>query len=96
VAPVDQKQPSIGSGPGRPRARDDHRRAITGSILANLMFALPAVDFSAKDRAAGQLWFGEVVATTGLILLIFALAGSGRTGAGLVLTEYGRHTGHAD
>jgi glycerol uptake facilitator-like aquaporin len=52
--------------------------AIAGSVLANLMFALPAVDFSAKDRAAGHLWLGEVVATLGLILLIFALARSGR------------------
>ncbi|WFF03736.1 MIP/aquaporin family protein [Micromonospora sp. WMMD964] len=52
--------------------------AIAGSVLANLMFDLAAVDFSAKDRAAGHLWLGEVVATTGLILLIFALARSGR------------------
>ncbi|PWR10188.1 aquaporin family protein [Micromonospora acroterricola] len=52
--------------------------AIGGSILANLMFDLAAVDFAAKDRAAGHLWLGEVVATTGLILLIFALARSGR------------------
>ncbi|MET7422195.1 MIP/aquaporin family protein [Dactylosporangium sp. NPDC005555] len=52
--------------------------AIGGSILANLMFDLPAVDFSGKDRTAGHLWLGEVVATSGLILLIFALARSGR------------------
>ncbi|MFG2053250.1 aquaporin [Micromonospora sp. NPDC048930] len=52
--------------------------AIAGSVLANLMFALTAVDFSHKDRAAGHLWLGEVVATAGLILLIFALARSGR------------------
>lgn len=52
--------------------------AIGGSVLANLMFDLAAVDFSGKDRAAGNLWLGEVVATTGLILLIFALARSGR------------------
>ena len=52
--------------------------AIAGSILANLMFALDAVTFSAKDRSAGHLWLGEVVATTGLLLLIFALARSGR------------------
>ncbi|MFJ8579348.1 aquaporin [Micromonospora sp. NPDC093277] len=52
--------------------------AIAGSVLANLMFDLAAVDFSHKDRAAGHLWLGEVVATTGLILLIFALARSGR------------------
>ncbi|NYF57957.1 aquaporin [Micromonospora purpureochromogenes] len=52
--------------------------AIGGSILANLMFDLAAVDLSAKDRTAGHLWLGEVVATAGLILLIFALARSGR------------------
>jgi glycerol uptake facilitator-like aquaporin len=52
--------------------------AIAGAILANLMFALSAVDFSGKDRAAGHLWLGELVATAGLILLIFALARSGR------------------
>jgi glycerol uptake facilitator-like aquaporin len=54
--------------------------AIGGSILANLMFDLAAVDFSGKDRTAGHLWLGEVVATSGLILLIFALARSGRAG----------------
>jgi arsenate reductase len=53
--------------------------AIAGSVLANLMFALAPVTFSDKDRAAGHLWLGEVVATTGLLLLIFALARSGRT-----------------
>jgi glycerol uptake facilitator-like aquaporin len=51
---------------------------IAGSILANLMFALPAVHWSTKHRDAGHLWLGEVVATTGLVLLIFALARSGR------------------
>jgi glycerol uptake facilitator-like aquaporin len=53
--------------------------AITGSILANLMFALAPVALSHKDRSAGHLWIGEVVATAGLLLLIFALARSGRT-----------------
>ena len=53
--------------------------AIAGSVLANLMFDLAAVDFSGKDRSAGHLWLGEVVATAGLILLIFALARSGRS-----------------
>ncbi|EEP73050.1 phosphotyrosine protein phosphatase [Micromonospora sp. ATCC 39149] len=52
--------------------------AIAGSVLTNLMFDLAAVDLSGKDRAVGHLWLGEVVATTGLILLVFALARSGR------------------
>jgi glycerol uptake facilitator-like aquaporin len=52
--------------------------AIAGSVLANLMFDLSAVDFSGKDRSAGHLWLGEIVATAGLLLLIFALVRSGR------------------
>ncbi|MFF5085565.1 aquaporin [Actinoplanes sp. NPDC000266] len=52
--------------------------AIAGSVLANLMFDLAAVTFSTKQRSAGHLWLGEVVATAGLLLLIFALARSGR------------------
>jgi arsenate reductase len=55
--------------------------AVAGSVLANLMFDLAAVDLSGKDRAAGHLWLGEVVATTGLVLLVFALARSGRGAA---------------
>ncbi|MEV6596646.1 MIP/aquaporin family protein [Actinoplanes sp. NPDC051346] len=52
--------------------------AIAGSVLANLMFDLAAVDISTTTRSGGHLWLGEIVATTGLILLIFALARSGR------------------
>jgi arsenate reductase len=52
---------------------------IGGAVLANLMFALPAATASTHARTGGHLWLGEIVATTGLILLIFAL---GRTGRG--------------
>ncbi|WP_238005564.1 MIP/aquaporin family protein [Dactylosporangium sp. AC04546] len=52
--------------------------AIGGSVLANLMFKLPAVDFATKDRTGSDLWLGEIVATAGLLLLIFALTRSGR------------------
>jgi arsenate reductase len=52
--------------------------AIVGSILANLMFDLAAVTMSTKTRSAGHLWLGEVVATAGLLLIIFALVRSGR------------------
>ncbi|MER7281699.1 MIP/aquaporin family protein [Dactylosporangium sp. NPDC000244] len=55
--------------------------AIGGSVLADLMFRLPAVDLSATDRTGGHLWLGEIVATAGLLLLVFALARSGRTAA---------------
>ncbi|MEU9165653.1 MIP/aquaporin family protein [Streptomyces sp. NPDC048424] len=48
--------------------------AITGAVLADAMFGKPLVDFSTHDRAAGHLWLGEVVATAGLVWLIFGLA----------------------
>ncbi|MFI6262717.1 aquaporin [Micromonospora sp. NPDC051006] len=52
--------------------------AVTGAVLADLMFGLPAVAWSRTDRTGGNLWLAEVVATAGLIVLIFALARSGR------------------
>jgi arsenate reductase len=55
--------------------------AIAGAILANAMFALAPVSWSTHHRTAGHLWLGEVVATGGLILLVFALARSGRAPA---------------
>lgn len=52
--------------------------AIGGALLANAMFGVGA-ELSTKHRAgAGQL-LGEVVATAGLLVLIFALVRSGRT-----------------
>lgn len=50
--------------------------AVAGAVLADAMFDRKLVDWSAHDRSAGHLLLGEVVATTGLILLIFGL---GRT-----------------
>ena len=42
------------------------------------MFALRAVTASHTARSAPHLWIGEVVATAGLVLVVFALARSGR------------------
>lgn len=52
--------------------------AVVGTMLANLMFDLDAVDWSTKDRSAGHLWLGEVIATAGLVALIFSLVRTGR------------------
>src|SRR4051794_4433413 len=52
---------------------------IGGAVLANLMYSLPAVEWSTKDRTGGGVWLGEVVATAGLLLVVFAIARSGRT-----------------
>jgi arsenate reductase len=55
--------------------------AGAGCALANLMFDLPAITFSGTRRSGAPLWLGEVVATGGLVLLIFALARTGRSAA---------------
>jgi arsenate reductase len=52
---------------------------IAGAIVANLMFALPAVSISVKHRATAAHFLSEIIATLGLILVIFALARSGRS-----------------
>src|SRR6516164_1129049 len=52
---------------------------IGGAVVANLMFALPAVSISAKHRATPAHFLSEIVATVGLIVVIFALARSGRS-----------------
>ncbi|WP_329491826.1 aquaporin family protein [Kitasatospora sp. NBC_01246] len=52
--------------------------AICGAVLADAMFAQPLVRWSTHARGAPHLWLGEVVATAGLILLVFGLARAGR------------------
>lgn len=52
--------------------------AIAGAILADAMFGEPLVKWSTHDRSAGNLLLGELVATAGLILLIFGLARTDR------------------
>jgi arsenate reductase len=52
---------------------------IGGAILANAMFSEAAISISTKQRATGPHWLSEVVATVGLMLVIFALARSGRS-----------------
>jgi arsenate reductase len=51
---------------------------IGGAITANVMFARAAVSISAKHRASPAHFVSEVIATLGLILVIFALARTGR------------------
>jgi arsenate reductase len=51
---------------------------VTGAVAANLMFARAAVSISVKHRASGAHALSEVIATAGLLLVIFALARTGR------------------
>lgn len=52
---------------------------IGGAVVANLMFSKAALSISTHHRASGAHFLSEVVATFGLILVIFALARSGRS-----------------
>lgn len=49
-----------------------------GAIVANLMFELPAVEWSTTTRSSGALWLSEVVATIGLLLVIHGCVRTGR------------------
>lgn len=55
--------------------------AALGVIIANAMFALPAVSISTHARSSPNLWLGEIVATFGLLLVIFGLTRTGRGAA---------------
>jgi glycerol uptake facilitator-like aquaporin len=51
---------------------------LVGVVLANLMFDLDAVTFSSHERSGGGVLLAEVVATFGLVLLVFGSLRSGR------------------
>jgi glycerol uptake facilitator-like aquaporin len=67
--------------------------AIMGALLANIMFDLPALQISGKDRISLGHGLGEAVATAGLVLLVFALARTGR--AALSAAAVGAYIGAA-
>ena len=52
-----------------------------GTIIANLMFDLPAINMSTHERSSGALWLSEVVATIGLLLVIHGCVRTGRASA---------------
>jgi glycerol uptake facilitator-like aquaporin len=56
--------------------------AIAGCIIANIMFAHPFIEMSTKVRTGGPTWFSEVVATVGLLLVIW---GGKRAGANVAV-----------
>jgi glycerol uptake facilitator-like aquaporin len=52
--------------------------AIAGAIVANVMFDRAAIETSTKVREGSNIYFAEVVATFGLVLVIFLLVRTGR------------------
>jgi len=67
--------------------------AILGALLANIMFDLPPLQISGRDRITLGHGLGELVATAGLVLLVFALARTGR--AALSAAAVGAYIGAA-
>lgn len=51
---------------------------VAGAVLANGMFGEAAISISETHRATGAHFLAEVVATIGLLLVIFSLARTGR------------------
>lgn len=47
--------------------------AIAGALTANFMFGFPVIQFSEKARVTAGTLTGEVIATAGLIAIIFTL-----------------------
>jgi arsenate reductase len=66
---------------------------IAGAIVANVTFANAAVSISTKHRASPAHLFSEVIATLGLMLVIFALARTRRLGS--VAAAVGAYIGAA-
>lgn len=66
---------------------------VLGAVLANLMFGGAAVSVSTTDRLTPPHFLAEIVATAGLILIIFVLARTGR--ASLTPAAVGAYIGAA-
>jgi glycerol uptake facilitator-like aquaporin len=45
--------------------------AVIGVALANFIFNLPIIEISQKDRTGAELFVSEILATTGLVFIIF-------------------------
>lgn len=66
---------------------------VVGVGAANLMFDLPVIEWSTKDRSDPNLVFAEVIATLGLLLVIYGTVRSGR--ASVVAFAVGAYIGGA-
>ena len=49
-----------------------------GTVIANVMFELPAINLSTHARSSPHLWLSEIIATIGLLLVIHGCVRTGR------------------
>ena len=68
---------------------------VAGTVVANLMFGLPTASWSETARSGEGVLLGEVIATLGLITVIFMIARPGGEGLTLVAPAVGVYIGAA-
>lgn len=52
---------------------------FVGVVVANLMFSSHTLTTSTIERTGGKQWLGEIIATMGLVLVVFAVVRAGRS-----------------
>ena len=62
--------------------------ALVGVAAAHLMFDLPVVQYAAKARSSIGLWWSEVVATFGLVLVVLSCDSRRSWAAPLAISAY--------
>ena len=62
--------------------------AIAGTVLANLMLELPAIEWGRTDRSGMALWLAEAVATFGLVTVVFGSVQLGRVAVAVAVGAY--------
>lgn len=62
--------------------------ALLGVVAAHLMFDLPLLQYSAKARSTFGLWWSEVVATFGLLLVVLSCDAKRPWAAPLAVAAY--------
>ena len=50
-----------------------------GAVVANVMFSSPPVTASSHARGGPGIWIAEILATMGLVMIIFSAARNGRS-----------------
>ena len=78
VTAVAAARGGLGAGEAWTYAGAQVAGGVAGAMIANLMFSLPAIQLSTTHRGGAGVLLGEVVATTGLVLVVAGAARAGR------------------
>jgi glycerol uptake facilitator-like aquaporin len=78
VTAVAAARGGLGAGEAWTYAGAQVAGGVAGAMIANLMFSLPAIELSTTHRGGAGVLLGEVVATTGLVLVVAGAARAAR------------------